>query len=191
MPEIARTQQGHQRLAAILIGCTALIEIVLVTHHPVVARAEGDPNIPFGGLAAIVQTNLMFHAILMLIVVGQLVGLILFARRLGLHRPIVIAGVLFSTLAAVLVIIAMTFDGFVVHELISRCSASKEGCGGSTAEALRLSGAIIQAFTKLGFGAQCLGFAALGGAMWTRDLQARIAAIARCYVSLHGGSQGR
>jgi len=182
MTEIADTQPRHRRLAAILIGFTALIEVVLVSHHPVVSRIEGDPSIPFGGLAAIMRMNLTFHAILMLVVVGQFLGLVLFARRLGLHRPVVIAGLLFCGLAAVLMIIAMTFDGFVVYELISRCSASKEGCTKGTADTLRLAGAIIQGFTKLGFGAQCLGFAALGAAMWTLGGRARIAASA-CVIA--------
>ena len=176
MPTAADPQRGHQRLAASLIGGTALMEVVLVTHHPVVSRTEGNPTVPLGDLAAILQTNLTFHAILMLVVVGQLLGLVLFARRLGLQRPLVISGILFCSLAAVLMIIAMTFDGFVTYELISRCSASNEGCAGGMEDVLRLAGSIIQGFTKLGFGAQCFGFAALAVAMWPLGGRVRIAA---------------
>lgn len=162
------------RLAAALIGCAALTELVLVTHHPVVAPGQGDSGIPFGGLAAIMQTNLTFHAVLMLVVVGQVLGLFLFARRLGLGRPLVMIGGILCSLAAVLLVIAMTFDGFVVYELISRCGASAAGCTDATAAALRLVLAIIQGFTKLGFGAQCLGFMALGLASWTLGGKVRI-----------------
>jgi len=174
MTQVARTQPIHLRLAAALIGCAALVELVLVTHHPVVSPEERDPGSLFGGLAAIMQTNLCFHAVLMLVVVGQLAGLFLFARRLGLSRPLVLIGGIFCSLAAVLLVIAMTFDGFVVYELISRCSASTVGCTDATADALRLMQAIIQGFTKLGFGAQCLGFIALGLASWSLGGKARV-----------------
>lgn len=168
-------QQPHQRLAAALIGGSALLEVVMVTHHPVISRAEADASNPFGGLAAIMQTNLTFHAFLMLVVVGQFLGLVLFARRLGLHRPLVLVGLLLCGAAAILMVTAMTFDGFVTYELISRCSASNAGCGGGATDALRLAVSIIQAFTKLGFGAQCLGLLALGSAMWTLGGRARVA----------------
>lgn len=174
MTQAAHAQPIHLRLAAALIGCAALMEVVLVTHHPVVTPGDEDPGIPFGGLAAIMQTNLSFHAVLMLVVVGQLTGLFLFARRLGLGRPLVIIGGILCSLAAVLLVIAMTFDGFVVYELISRCGASAAGCTDATADALRLVLAIIQGFTKLGFGAQCLGFIALGLASWTLGGKVRI-----------------
>jgi hypothetical protein len=157
---------------------------VLVTHHPVASRAEGGPGTPFGALAAIAQANLAFHAILMLLAVGQLLGLILFARRLGLHRPLVLAGILLCGFAAILMVIAMTFDGFVIYELISRCSAFQARCDAATAGALRLALAIIQAFTKLGFAAQCLGFTALGLAMWSLRGKARIAAVACVIMAL-------
>ncbi len=85
---------------------------------------------------------------------------------------------LLSGLAAVLLIIAMTFDGFVVYELISRCNAASSGCTQATTDALGLTEAIIQAFTKLGFGAQCLGFIALGLSAWALGGKMRIAAAA-------------
>ena len=178
MTAAAHPMTPPARLAAALVGCTALLEVALVTHHPVVSRAEQESGIPFGGLAAIMQTNLTFHAVLMLIVVGQLLGLFLLARRLGLDRPLVLVGTIFCSLAAALLVIAMTFDGFVVYELISRCNASAAGCTAATADGLRLMAAVIQGFTKLGFGAQCFGFVAFGIASWSLGGKARIAAAA-------------
>lgn len=176
MTDAAYSEPTHLRLAAALIGGAALIEMVLVTHHPVVSTTEPNSGMPFGGLAAIMQTNLTFHAVLMLIVVGQLLGIVLFARRLGLARPLVLIGTLLCGMAAVLLVIAMTFDGFVVYELVSRCSASSVGCTEGTADALGLTLAMIQGFTKLGFGAQCLGFIAFGAASWTLGGKMRIVA---------------
>jgi hypothetical protein len=172
----AHIAAGHQRLAALLIGGTAAIEVVLVTHHPVAPRVGPGGN-PFDSIRAVVETNLAFHAVLMMILAGQLLGLLLFSRRLGLGRPIVCAGLIFCGLASVLLVVAMTFDGFVTYELISACSASAEGCTGSTGEGLRVILAAIQAFTKLGFAAQCLGFAALGAAMWAFGRRIRLAAV--------------
>ncbi len=183
MTEAIHPMPPHARLAAALVGCTALLEVALVTHHPVVSRAEQESGIPFGGLAAIMQTNLTFHTVLMLILVGQLLGLILFARRLGLHRPLVLVGTIFCSLAAALLVIAMTFDGFVVYELISRCHVSAAGCTTGTTDALRLTGAVIQGFTKLGFGAQCLGFMAFGTAAWSLGGKARIGAAVAVIVA--------
>lgn len=173
MSEAAHSTPINLRLAAGLIGCAALLEVALVTHHPVVSHAEQVTDI-FGGLAAIVQTNLAFHSVVMLVAVGQLLGLLLFARRLGLGRPLVLIGTVCCSLAAVLLVIAMTFDGFVVYELISRCRASAAGCTDEAANALGLVSAIIQGFTKLGIAAQCLGFIALSVAAWSLGGRARI-----------------
>lgn len=176
MFEAARSMPANLRVAAGLIACASFLEVVLVTHHPIASNVQQDSGAPFGGLAAIIQTNLAFHAVLMLVAVGQLVGLFLFARRLGLERPLVLAGAVLCSLATVLLVIAMTFDGFVVYELISRCSASG-GCTENAVDALRLVSAIIQGFTKLGLGAQCLGFIAFGLASWSLGGKARIGAL--------------
>ncbi|WP_309629778.1 hypothetical protein [Brevundimonas sp.] len=177
MSEINRPAPTNLRLAAALIGGTALLEVVLVTHHPVVSRVEHDSGLAFDALAAIVQANLAFHAVLMLVAVGQLAGLFLFARRLGLDRPLVLTGSLLCSLATMLIVTAMTFDGFVVYELVSRCSMSAGGCSADVTGALQLVSAIIQGFTKLGFGAQCIGFAALGLASWSLGGKARIGSV--------------
>ena len=182
MTDTDPVKPAHLRLAAALIGGAALIGLVLVTHHPVVSSTQGA-GMPFGGLAAIMQTNLTFHAVLMLVVLGQLLGLVLFARRLDPTRPLVLIGTLLCGSAALLLIIAMTFDGFVVYELISRCSAESSVCTQATADGLGLTQAIIQAFTKLGFGAQCLGFIALGIAAWGLGGKMRFAAAASVIVA--------
>lgn len=177
MSEISRPAPANLRLAAALIGGTALLEVVLVTHHPVIPHVEQNSGIALGALAAILQTNLAFHAVLTLVAIGQLAGLFLFARRLGLNRPLVLIGALLCSLANLLIVTAMTFDGFVVYELVSRCSMSAEGCPADMTGALHLVSAIIQGFTKLGFGAQCIGFAALGLASWSLGGKARIGSI--------------
>lgn len=183
MAELPAPSATPQRLASLLIGLPALLEIVLVTHHPIAPRSSHG-GASFGGIQAVMLTNLLFHALLMVILVGQTLGLLLFARRLGLGRPLVLVGLIFCGLASVLLTVAMTFDGFVTYELVSACSASPMGCTAATAESLHIVLATIQAFTKLGFGAQCLGFAALGTAMWLPRQPIRAFALACVAVAL-------
>src|SRR5947209_18961587 len=110
MTEATHTPAG-QRLAAFLIGGAALLELVFVSHHPV-APPGGHGGAPFAEIQAITKINLAFHAALMVILAGQLLGLVLVARRLGVHRPSVLAGLVFGLLASVMLVVAMTFDGF-------------------------------------------------------------------------------
>lgn len=173
MSEVVLAEQRQERLAALLIGLPALLGLVLITHHPIARAAKG--NVPLAGIKAVADANLAFHAVLMIVLVGQSVGLVLFGRALGLHRPLVLAGLVSSGLAAVMLAIAMTFDGFVTHDLIAACSASSQGCSAVAAESLRTVLAIVRAFSRIGFGVQCLGFAALSGALWVPGQRGRLA----------------
>lgn len=182
MTEVELAAQRQQRLAALLIGLPALLGLALITHHPIAHAAKGA--VPLAGIKAVADANLAFHAVLMLLLVGQSVGLVLFGRTLGLHRPLVLAGLVFSGLAAVMLAIAMTFDGFVTHDLIAACGVSPQGCSAMAAESLRTVLAIISAFSKIGFGAQCLGFAALSGAIWVPGQRGRLAASSGVVLAL-------
>jgi hypothetical protein len=174
--ERIRGNAGNERLAALLIGAAALLEVVLITHHPIVRTGHGD--VPFAGIKAVMDANLAFHSVLMMVLVGQLVGLVLFARALGLERAIVLTGLVLCALASLMLSVAMTFDGFVTHELMSSCTPAAHGCAVTTADSFRVVLATISAFSKVGFGAQCLGFAALSAAMWAPGERVRLAAIA-------------
>ncbi len=165
----------HERLAALLIAAAALLEVVLITHHPIAHTAAGDA--PFAGIKGVINANLFFHSVLMMVLVGQLVGVVLFARVLRLERAMVVAGLILCILASVMLAVAMTFDGFVTHDLVALCTASAHGCTGTTAESLQIILATTSAFSKVGFGAQCLGYAGLSVAMWAPGLPVRLAAV--------------
>lgn len=155
------------RVAALLVGLPAIVELALILHHPVPVRTAGTTAAtdPFGGIAAVLGANRAFHAVLILLVVAQLTGLLLLARKLGLHRAHVVAGSMFCALAAIVLLLATAIDGFVTFELISRCRASADGCGADTQAALNMIVASVQAFTKLGLVAQSFGFAALAASL--------------------------
>ena len=174
------------RIAALLLGLPAVLELALILHHPVPPRTVGAAGAadPFAGIAAVIGPNRSFHAILILLMVVQLTGLLLLARRLGLHRPLVVLGGVFFALATVLLLLATTHDGFVVFELISRCRASSRGCGEGTRAALDLVLASVQAFTKLGLVAQSFGFAAFAASLVSGTARLRLAGAAGLVIAL-------
>jgi hypothetical protein len=173
-------------IPASLVGLPALVELALILHHPVPARTIGPPGAadPFGGIAAVIGANRTFHAVLILLMMAQLAGLLLLARKLGLHRPAVVAGSVLCAVAIILLLLATTFDGFVTFELISRCSGSAGGCGDSTRAALAMILASVQAFTKLGLLAQSFGFAALAATLLRSGRPLQIAGTAGIVVAL-------
>jgi hypothetical protein len=173
-------------VVALLVGLPAVAELALILHHPVPAGTVGSagPADPFGGIAAVIEANRAFHGVLIMLMLGQLTGLLLLARRLGLHRALVIAACVFCALATMLLLLATTHDGFVTFELISRCRASVGGCDDATRAALAMILASVQAFTKLGLVAQSFGFAALAGALFRTGGDLRIAAVAGLVIAL-------
>lgn len=182
----AAGEGSNDRVAAWLVGLPALIQLALILHHPVAAPAPGAAGAadPFAGIAAVIGANRSFHAVLILLLIAQLTGVALLARTLGLHRPLVAAGSICFALAAMLLVLATTHDGFVVFELISRCRASAGGCTGGTRAALDTIMASVQAFTKLGFVAQSFGFAALAGSLLRSGRTLRLFGLAGVALAL-------
>ena len=173
------------RIAALLIGLPALLELAMILHHPVPARTGGGGAAgQFAAIAAVIEANRSFHAILILLLAVQLGGLALLARRLGLRRPWVALGGVFCGLGAVLLLLATALDGFVTHELISRCMRSTGGCAAGTGDSLALILASVQAFTRLGLAAQCLGFAAFAASLLGARGALRLSGLAGAALAL-------
>ena len=173
-------------IAALLVGLPAVVELALILHHPVPTRTIGAAGAadPFAGIAAVIDANRAFHAVLILLMLAQLTGLLLLAQRLGLHRAPVVAGGVLCAVATILLLLATTHDGFVTFELIARCRASAGGCGEGTRAALAIVAASVQAFTKLGLVAQSFGFAAFAAALWRRPGRLRLAGLAGLIIAL-------
>jgi hypothetical protein len=174
------------RVAALLVGLPAVVELALILHHPVPARTIGPAGAadPFSGIAAVIGANRTFHAVLIMLMLGQLTGLLLLARKVGLHRPLVVVGSVFCAVATILLLLATTHDGFVTFELISRCRAAAGGCGDGTRAALELILALVQAFTKLGVVAQSFGFAAFAASLLRSGGRLRSAGAAGLVIAL-------
>jgi hypothetical protein len=173
-------------VAASLVGLPAIVELAMILHHPVPARTIGSAAAidPFGGIAAVIEANRLFHAVLIMLMLGQLTGLLLLAPRLGLRRALVIAACVFCAIATILLLLATTLDGFVTFELISRCRASASGCGDAARAALAMILASVQAFTKLGLVAQSFGLAAFAGALIQEGRNLRLAGVVGLLIAL-------
>ncbi len=185
MPDGERYSRANW-VAASLVGLPALVELALILHHPVPARTIGSagPADNFGAIAAVIDANRTFHAVLIMLMLGQLTGLLLLARKLGFHRAPVIAACVLCALATILLLLATGYDGFVTFELISRCRASAAGCGDAAGAGLAMVVASVQAFTKLGVIMQSFGFAALAVAALLRGGHLRLAAMAGLVIAL-------
>lgn len=173
-------------IAALLVGLPAVVELALILHHPVPPRAVGSAGATdtFGGIAAVIEANRAFHGVLILLMLAQLTGLLLLARRLGLHSAAVVAGSVLCAVATILLLLATTYDGVVTFELISRCRASAAGCGDGTRAALAIIVASVQAFTKLGLVAQSFGFAAFAAALLRSAGPVRLVGVAGIVIAL-------
>jgi hypothetical protein len=173
-------------VAALLVGLPALVELALILHHPSAPPAVGSAarTDPFNGIAAVIQANRTFHGVLILLMLAQLTGLVLLARRLGHNSAMVVAGTVLCGIATGLLLLATVHDGFVIFELVSRCRASPAGCGDNARAALTFILASVQAFTKVGLAAQSLGFAAFAAAFYQSAGRLRFAVLTAGVIAL-------
>jgi hypothetical protein len=161
-----------QRFAAAAIALGAVLAVAVVAHHPALHRAVGGPAAETAAaLQALAPANRLVHGGLMAVLGLQMVGFAYFSARLGFRRPAVLAGLVAFAAAAVVMIIPMTLDGFVVADFSVRCAAAAQACGAAETAILGLLGIVIQDLTKVGLAATsvavlCWSIALLGGKAW-------------------------
>jgi hypothetical protein len=107
MPE-ADTREGDRAAGLALIGAAA-VSMLAMAHHPTSLRA--------GATIGIV------HGVMILVVGAMLYGFSHFARRRGLRRPAVLAGLVAYGIGAAANIGAATISGFVAPALAGHESA--------------------------------------------------------------------
>jgi hypothetical protein len=101
MPQ-AETRAGDQAAGIALIAAAAT-SMLAMAHHPTSFRA--------GAIIGIV------HGVMILVVGAMLYGFVHFARRRGLERPAVLAGLVAFGMAAAASVGAATINGFVAPAL--------------------------------------------------------------------------
>jgi hypothetical protein len=113
------------RIPGISLVASAILAMAAMAHHPT-AGGGGD----FAGFARNVErmaeVNQAVHGTMIVLVAVLTWTLVAFAARRGLHRPLVMAGLVAWAIAAVVMIIPPVFNGFVIVDIARRALASPE-----------------------------------------------------------------
>jgi hypothetical protein len=153
------------RIPGIALVVSSIVAVAAMAHHP---TASGGAS--FAAFANNVQriagVNQVVHGTMIVLVAVLTWTLVAFAARRGLHRPLVMAGLVAWAIGAVVSVIPPVFNGFVVVDIARRALASPE-----TADTLRIT---LQTFGS------AVGVIAIIGALgmstavllWSADLAA-------------------
>jgi hypothetical protein len=113
------------RIPGISLVASAILAMAAMARHPI-SGGGGD----FAGFARNVErtagVNQAVHGTMILLVGVLTWTLLAFAVRRGLHRPLVMAGLVAWAIAAVVMIIPPVFNGFVIVDIARRALASPE-----------------------------------------------------------------
>lgn len=128
------------------VACFAIL--IVIAHHPV-ARAATMPE-KIASIARQGPLDRMVHGSAMLLWTSLGVCMTYYSLRRGIERLPVLAGCLSYGLATIFGLIAMTFDGFVLPEVVGICATDARACAHLIEPMLRFSGIAVQVFTWLG-----------------------------------------
>lgn len=116
------TPTGFQARGAgiVLIGLAILMLLVML-HHPVADGRIGPDGLA-SKVAALAGPARAVHGTMIAFLVTLLFALVLYSRRRGLDRPLVIAGLTFYSAGTFLMLIPPVIDGFVLPGLAERAT---------------------------------------------------------------------
>jgi hypothetical protein len=126
-------QEIDTRIPGIWLVGSSIVALAAMAHHPT-ASGGGDFAAFAGRVERIAAVNQAVHGTMIALIAVMTWTLIAFAMRRGLHRPLVMAGVVAWCISAATMTIAPVYNGFVVVDLARRALASPE-----TAEILRVT----------------------------------------------------
>lgn len=113
MTEATHATIGADRIAGATLIAAAAVSVLAMAHHPTTAHS--------GALGPLV------HTVMLAVLAAQLFGLTHFARRAGLGRSAILAGLVAYGMAAFAHFGAATVNGFVVPALAARGAAVDHG----------------------------------------------------------------
>lgn len=157
--------RSGDRIAGAALAAAALVSVVAMAHHP--TRAHGA-----GGL------NGLVHGVMLVLIVLLAFGFTHFARRRGLDRPAVLAGLVAYGISLFAHAGAATINGFVVPALAGR------GPGAASHDIFLFAWETNQALAALGVYATGAAFI-----LWSLDLAGRERGLQRL-VGLAGLAAG-
>jgi hypothetical protein len=113
------------RIPGISLVAGAILAMAAMAHHPT-ASGGGDFATFARNVERIAAVNQAVHGTMIAVVAVLTWTLLAFAARRGLHRPLVMAGLVAWAIGAVIMIIPPVFNGFVIVDIARRALASPE-----------------------------------------------------------------
>ena len=121
------------RIPGISLVASSIVAMAAMAHHPT-AGGGGDFAAFARNVERMAGVNQAVHGTMILLVAVLTWTLLAFAARRGLHRPLVMAGLVAWAIGAVIMIIPPVFNGFVIVDIARRALVSPE-----TADMLRIT----------------------------------------------------
>jgi hypothetical protein len=120
------------RIPGISLVASAILAMAAMAHHP--TAGGGDFAAFARNVERMARVNQAVHGTMIVLVAVLTWTLVAFAARRGLHRPLVMAGLVAWAIGAIVMIIPPVFNGFVIVDIARRALASPE-----TADMLRVT----------------------------------------------------
>jgi hypothetical protein len=156
---------GNQRVYGGLLIGFALLSVLGAAHHPVTGAHDLQ-----GALRSLAGSGMItgMHGFILAVFVMGFVGFCGFAQRLGLARPLALAGLVLMSLGVAAMISAGAINGFAVPAFAAHYEQLQPGEADAVQAMLRMSWAYNQAFASI-------GAALWGGALilWSAELVRR------------------
>lgn len=147
-----------------LIALLTVLALVLVMHHPV-GRAH-DAATMIASINQQATLDRVVHGALSAVYGLLTAGMLLFASRLGVLRPLVLVGLVAFGVALVLMLQAIMIDGFIVPEIATRCIPALDAACADRALGLFRFGALqIEVSTRFALSATVLAVLACSVAL--------------------------
>jgi hypothetical protein len=146
---------SRTRAAGLAIALATIVSTVFVALD----RGGGgtDPRTILEGIAALQPLKELVHGVAIASVCAYAFGYSVLARRLGLQRPLAIAGLAPYLLGCVAMVGATLLDGFVIPHLATDALAGSPERIAFAYQAIHALGVILNDLAKLGWVLQAVG----------------------------------
>ena len=145
-------QSDSGRVAGFAIVGSAVLALAAIAHHPTVGSARSAADL-IAQLVALSTVDEVVHGTLIVLIAALLFGFTVFAQRCGLHRGVVVFGLIAFALASVAMTGAALLDGFVIPAFAARYSGASPASIDTALHVLTAIGAAVQVLTKFAIAA--------------------------------------
>ena len=135
------------RVAGFVIVASAVLALGAIARHPTVGAARGSADV-LAQLAALSTADEIVHGVLIVLIGALLFGFTVFSQRCGLHRGVVLFGLIGFALASAGMIGEALLDGFLIPALAARYASASPQDSDIALHVIAAAGAAIQILTK-------------------------------------------